>query len=129
MFICKQKINFILHVFFEILQRYCKFVVLCALGMSCYKDTKRFYQLPKNFRVYLQVKSQLHPPRFSGDTAKILKLLILGAFGVPSHEHPNIDAISLYKTSMYNCMPKINLLIHFFLGILHFKESCNLISP
>ena len=29
---------------------------------------------------------------------------------------------------MFICMLKINILIHFFLTILHFKESCNLIG-
>ena len=29
---------------------------------------------------------------------------------------------------MFICMPKINFIIHFFLEILHFKESCNLID-
>ena len=113
--------------------RYCKdianllfFVLWAYLATKTQKDSISFQ---KTFVFICRQKASFIPPRFSGDTAKILELLILGAFGVPSHEHPNIDAISLYKTSMYNCMPKINLLIHFFLGILHFKESCNLISP
>ena len=29
---------------------------------------------------------------------------------------------------MFICMPKINFIIHFFLEVLHFKESCNLIG-
>ena len=31
-------------------------------------------------------------------------------------------------TSIFICMPKINFIIHFYLDILHFKESFNLIS-
>ena len=38
------------------------------------------------------------------------------------------DSITLLKTSMFICMQKINFIIHFFLTILHFKESCNLIG-
>ena len=34
----------------------------------------------------------------------------------------------LWKTSMFIFMPKIYFIIHFFLEILHFKESCNLIG-
>ena len=29
---------------------------------------------------------------------------------------------------MFICMPKMNFTIHFFIEILHFKESCNLTS-
>ena len=38
------------------------------------------------------------------------------------------DRIELQKTSMFICMPKIKFIIHFFLEILHFKESCSLIG-
>ena len=38
------------------------------------------------------------------------------------------DSIILQKTSIFICMQKINFIIHFFLMILHFKESCNLIG-
>ena len=52
-FICKQKINFILHVLPEILQRYSNFVILGALGMPGYGHAKLFwyYQLVENVRV------------------------------------------------------------------------------
>ena len=85
MFICRQKINFILHDFYEILQRYCKLVVLGTLGMSGYTHPKRYYQFVDNFRVYLQAKNQLHPPCFSGYIAKICKPLILGTLGMPGY--------------------------------------------
>ena len=74
----------------------------------------------------LQVKNQLHPPYFCGDIAKICKL-ILGALGMPGYITQN-DSLILQKTSMFICMQKIILIIHFFLTILHFKESCNLID-
>ena len=37
-------------------------------------------------------------------------------------------SINLYKTSMFICMPKINFINHFFLEILYFKKSWNLIG-
>ena len=89
MLISKEKINFIFHVLLEILQRYGKIVILGTLGMPGYPNPKWFYQLVDNFCVYLWAKYQLHPPCFSGDIAKICKLLIsLGTLGIPSYKHP-----------------------------------------
>ena len=39
-FICRQKINFTLHVFFEVLQGSCKLVILDSLGMPGYTTPK-----------------------------------------------------------------------------------------
>ena len=61
----KQKINFILYVFLEVLQ---------TLGMLGYVHPKWYYQLVKNSRIYMQANNQLHPPYFSGDIAKVCKL-------------------------------------------------------
>ena len=74
-FFCRQKIKFILHVFLEIFRKYCELIVLGALVMPGYANPKWYYQLVENFRVYLQGKNQLHPTYFSGDIAKICKLL------------------------------------------------------
>ena len=136
MFICRQKMKFIFHGFLEILQRYCK-LVLGTLGMHSYIDQNWYYQLVENFRVYLQAYNQLHPPSphvFSGYIVKICKVLILGTLGMPGCTHPCLvahtqnDSINLQKTLMFICMPKINFIISFFLEILHFKESCNLMA-
>ena len=62
--ICRQKTKFILHIFLEILQRYCKLIVLGTLGMPGYANEKWYYQLVENFRVYLQAKNQLHSHAF-----------------------------------------------------------------
>ena len=78
------KINSILYVFLEILQRYYKVVVLDALGMPGHAQPKWYYQFVENFCVYLQVKNQFHSPCFSGDTAKICKL-ILGTLGMSAY--------------------------------------------
>ena len=71
-----QKINFIHHVFFEILQRYCKLVVFVALGMSGCAHPEWYYHVVEKVCVYLQAKNQLHPPHFYGDIAKICKLIL-----------------------------------------------------
>ena len=50
MFICRQKmINFILNVFLEIWQRYCKLFILCILGMPGYTHWKWHIHLIENF--------------------------------------------------------------------------------
>ena len=48
-FICRQKIKFILHVFLEILQRYCKLIVLGTLGMPGYANQSDNINLQKTF--------------------------------------------------------------------------------
>ena len=78
------KINSILYVLLEILQRYYKVVVLGALGMPGHAHPKWYYQFVENFCIYLQVKNQFHNPCFSGDTIKTCKL-ILGALGMSGY--------------------------------------------
>ena len=125
-FISRQKINFILLVFFEILQRYCKLIVFGNLGLSGYAHSKWYYHLVENFCVYLQAKINfiLHA---------IMKML---------HRYVNLfwvlwtclvtltqnDSITSQKTSMFIFMQKIKFIIQLFLTILHFKESCNLLG-
>ena len=75
----------------------------------------------------LSGKKSTSPTWFSGGIAKICELLIVHTLGMPGCTYPN-DSINLSKTTMLTCMPKINFIIHFFLEILHFKESCNLID-
>ena len=122
--------NFILHVFLEILQRHCKVAVFGTWGLSGYAYPKWHYHLVENIYVYLQAKNQPHPPSFYGDIAKICKL-ILGTLGMPGYTHQKWwyhlaeDFDDIY---LFICMQKINFIIHFFLMILHFKESCNLIG-
>ena len=54
----------------------------------------------------------------------ICKLPILGTLDM----HTQNDSINLKKTFMFISMPKVNFIIHFFLEVLHFKESSNLIG-
>ena len=86
-FISMEKINFNLHVFLDILQKYFKPVVLGTLGMFGYVYPKWYYHLIENFHVYLQAKNQLHHSCFYGYIAKVCKL-ILGTFGMPGYTHP-----------------------------------------
>ena len=62
--ICRQKIKIILHIFLEILQRYCELIVLGTLSMPGYTNPKWYYQLVANFRGHLQAKNQLQPYAF-----------------------------------------------------------------
>ena len=94
MFIWRQKTNFMLHVFLEILQ-------------SCYFKYFEHTCLRKSLPAG---KNQLHPLCFSEDIAKICKLLILGTLGMPGYVNPKIPKI---------CIPKINFIIHLFLEILY----------
>ena len=61
--------------------RYCKDIAtllfLATSSMPSYTNPKWYYNLKENFCVYKQAKNQLHQPYFSGDIAKICKLLIL----------------------------------------------------
>ena len=60
MFNCRQKINFILHTFLEILKRYCKLVVLGTLGMPGCAHLKWYHHLLERADVYLQAKNRFH---------------------------------------------------------------------
>ena len=80
--------HFIFHIFLEILQRYCKLVILGTLAMPGYAQPKWYCQLVENFCVYLQAKNQLHPPCFSGD-AKTWKL-IFGTLRMSNYTHPKL---------------------------------------
>ena len=56
---------------FRFCLRYCKDIVLGALGIPNHAHPKWSYQFLENVCVYLQVKNQFHSPYFSGDTEKI----------------------------------------------------------
>ena len=80
MLICMQKINFILHNFTEISQRYCNLVILSTLGMSGYVHSKWYYQLVENFRVFLQAKKWTSLPTFFWRYCKDMKTSYFGYF-------------------------------------------------
>ena len=51
-----EKINLIRPFFFEILQRYCKLVILGKLDMLGYDNQKQWYQSVENLDVYFLEK-------------------------------------------------------------------------
>ena len=55
-----QKVNFISHFFFEILQRHCKLAILGTMGMLDHHHQKSCYRFVGNFHAYLHAKNQLH---------------------------------------------------------------------
>ena len=79
---------------FALSLRYCKLVILVTLGMTSYAHPKLYCQLVEKFRVYLQAKNPLHTPHFSGDIAKICKLLVW-ALWVYLAPHTQNDSINL----------------------------------
>ena len=125
MFICRQKST----SSFTFSLRYCKdianflfWVLWTYRATHTQNDTEN---LKKTF-VYLQAKNQLHHPRFPGDIAKISKLLILGTLGMLGYANPKWYCQLVVNFDVY--LHAKNKLHHFFLVILHFKESCNLIG-
>ena len=73
-----------LYVFLKILLGYYKVVALGALGMPDHAHPKWCYQFVEKCCVYLQVKNQFHSSCFSGDTAKICRL-IFGTLGMSGY--------------------------------------------
>ena len=121
-FISRQKINFILHVFHEILQR----VIFGTLGLSGYAHPKWYYHLVENFCVYLQAKINFIPHAFMEILHSYVNLFwVLWACLVTLTQNYSITS---QKTSMFICMQKINFMIQLFLAILHFKEFCHLLG-
>ena len=125
-FISRQKINFILHVFLEILQRYCKLVVFGTLGLSGYTHSKWYCHLVENFCVYLQAKINFIPHAFMEILHRYANLFWV--FWTCLVTLTQNGSITSQKTSMFICMQKINFIIQLFLTILHFKEFCNLLG-
>ena len=116
MFICRQNINFVVHVFLEILQKYCELVFLGTLGMYGYAHPKWYYQFVQNFRVYLLIKNQLYPHVFLKILQRYCKLVILGTLGMLGYAHPKwyyqlVENVRLYMQA------KNNFIRHLFLKI------------
>ena len=119
--ICRKKTKFILHIFLEILQRHYK-PVLSTLGMPDLTSPKWYYQLVKNFRVYLQAKNNFISHALLEILQRYANFLIWVLWTCLIANTQN-DRINLCKTLMFICMQKTNFSIHFILEILHFKKS------
>ena len=115
MVICR---NFIIYFFLEMLQRYCKFIILSTLAMPGYAHLKDSINLKKTFVSNWTQKIILQ--RYANFLFWVLWACLVTQI--------LNDSINLQKTSMSICMPKVNFIIHFFLGILHFKESYNFMA-
>ena len=126
MFIYRLKTSFICHVIFlEILQGYYKLVILRTLRMVGH-ITQSDINLQKIWYLFCRQKINFIPYVFWGycKDANFLFWVLL----VYLTKHIQNDSLNMQKTSMFICMPKIHFIICFFLDILHFKESCNLID-
>ena len=125
-FICK---NFILYIFLKILQKYCKLIILGALGMPGFAHLRKIVStFVRTFRELLYLK-QTFSPMFSWRYCKDMYInFLLWVLWVCMATQTQNDSINLPKTLVSICMPKINFIIHFFFGILHFKEYCSLIG-
>ena len=129
-FIGRQKNNFILHVFLVILQRYCKLVVFGTLRLSGFAHQKWYYHLAQNVCVYLQEKKIKKISFILCASMEIFQgyaklFWVLWACMVALIQN---DSIILQKSLTFICMQKIHFIIHFFLRVLYFKESCKLIG-
>ena len=95
--------------------------------MPGYAHPKWYYQLVENFRLSAGKKINFIPHVFTEILQRYGNFLFWVLWACLDRYIQN-DSINLYKTSIFICMAKINFIIHFFLEILHFKESCNMIG-
>ena len=103
---------------------YCKLVILGTLDIPGYAHLKKIVSTYRELLCLTSKKSTL-PPCFPEDIAKIcIYTFYFGYFGYVLLRKPKI----IVKNLISICMPKINFTIHFFFGILHFKDSCSLIG-
>ena len=112
----------------RILQRYCKLVILDTLGMSGYAHLKRYYQLVENFCVYLTGKKSTLSSIFSWRYCIYMQTSYFGYFGYVMLCKPKMIVSNCGKLQCLSACQKINFIIHFFIGVLYFKESCSLID-
>ena len=128
-FICK---NFILYIFLKILQRYCKLIILGALEMPGFAHLRKIVStFVRTFTelLYLTREKSTFSSIFSWRYCKDMYInFLFWVLWVCMATQTQNDSINLSKTLTSICMPKINFIIHFFFGILHFKESCSLIG-
>ena len=64
LFIVKQKIKILTHVFQGDIAKICKLLILGTLGMPAYAHPKWYYQIVENFDVYLHAINTLHHSLF-----------------------------------------------------------------
>ena len=104
-FICRQKINFIFLIFLEILETSC----FGYFGHAWLHTPNVILSPSKALCFSAGTKSTTFSPCFSGDIAKICKLLILGTFGMPGYTNPIwyyqlVKALTVYLHAKYKLM-------------------------
>ena len=121
MFICMQKINFICHIFFEILERYSKLVILGTLGIP--RLCKMILSTCRKLLRLSEGKKATSSPMFFLRFCKVMQILHIGYFGQAWLQIPKI-IVSTNTKFWYLCASqKKKFITPFFLGILHFKKS------
>ena len=117
MIICRQTINFILHVFLEVLQRYRELVILgtlVCLNMHTQSDT---INLQKTFVFICRQKINFIPHTFLERFQRHANLLFW-VFSDCLATHTQNDTINLQNSFVFICRQKINFIPHVFLEIL-----------
>ena len=131
-FICRQKINHqptcspftLFLIYYKDIVNLLFWVLWACLGTQTQSDT---INLQKNFVFFCRQKINFTPPHLFLEILQRYANLFCVFWACLVAQTQN-DSINVYKTSMFICMTKINFIVHFFLEILHFKESCNLID-
>ena len=75
--------------------------------------------------IFMQ-KIRFIPQLFFEILVRYCKLYILGTWDMPGHAYKKEQYQLLGNFDVYLHVKKIHLIPHFFLMVLHFKESCNL---
>ena len=108
------------------LQRFCKIVILGTFGIPDCCHQKQQYQLVQLFDVYLHAKSKVVAHLFLEILQIYSKLVILGTLDMSTPTKN--DSINVETNVNFHLRTKNQLHTFFFIEILHFKESCNLIA-
>ena len=127
-FICRQKINFILHVFHL---RYCKDIAkpLFWVLSACLAQQTQIKEILSTCQKLLFIcRQKKSNPHVFLDILQRYANFLFWVLWACLAMHTQNDSINLQKISVLICITKIQFIIHFFLQALHLKESCNLID-
>ena len=133
-FIYRQKIKFILYVFLEMLHRFCKIIVR-VLWACLAMQTESLHihsTLPTHRKLSClfagKKSTSCSPHAILEILQRYPNFLLCGYFGHDWLHTPKMIVSSCKRLRFLPACQKINFIIHSFLQILHFKESCNLIG-
>ena len=114
MFICT-KINFFFYFFLEMLQTFCKLVILSTSGETGHTHQYWYYQLSERF-VYLHAKNQLHVSLLSWDITKYCKELLFWVLWACLIMATKSDGICFKESLMLLFKQKIKFMSYLFLA-------------